>query len=144
MNNLGRSAGTADGTTYKVVVLCPERPALQSGPPPQTSSSSCTAVRLRKEESVHRYNGGTVYSAKSRFIVYKNRHPVYYNPYDATNSPNNQSCTSRRCARAVATLHLYFARTILFPVASSPRYIKRASAETELQTQAGGYATVTQ
>ena len=42
------TAGEMVLTTYKVVVLFRDRPAFQSGPRPQESPSSCTALQLRK------------------------------------------------------------------------------------------------
>ena len=66
-------------TTYMIVVLFLERPALLSAPRPQTSLSSCTALQLLngnlyKEENAYShcmlaYNADSVNSAKSRLYL---------------------------------------------------------------------------
>ena len=75
-------------TTYMVVVLFLERPALLSAPRPQTSPSSCAALQLRKGNLNSREQAQVTYDAKSR----QYRICVLCNSL-STNSPNHK-CSS--------------------------------------------------
>ena len=87
-------------TTYMVLVLILERPALLSAPRPQTSPSSCTVLQLRKGNL---YSGEQAVSTLPRTGC---RIRVFYNIHWLTNSPNH-NCSSGRIARASTSMLLY-------------------------------------